>query len=288
MSSSPPDDGPEDAAAAFQRLHPRAFYQRFVEQKVRPDGRGLEEPRECRIEKGAIKAADGSAIVEMGFTKVACGIRFMIGEAPSDHPKEGKLMINVKLLPVCSPEYNGRGASATSVSLQAFLERVVIGSKVINLNDLCIEEETACFVLCADIVCLGDDGNLTDASLLSLIEALKDLKLPHVEISQDAQSGEKSKSSSGREVVQIGSTRDIPLALNHFPFSTTFGMFQDILLVDPTNEEAQVLDGTVSVVVNENEEIVSLHKPNGPALSSSGFDKCMELAIAMKKKFDDE
>lgn len=44
---------------------------------------------------------------------------------------------------------------------------------MVDLNDLCISEGKAVWVLYADIVCLNDDGNVFDASLLALVSALK-------------------------------------------------------------------------------------------------------------------
>ena len=42
----------EGAAAAFRRVHPREFYQRFVAQGVRPDGRQLDASRQTTISTG--------------------------------------------------------------------------------------------------------------------------------------------------------------------------------------------------------------------------------------------
>lgn len=39
-------------AAIFQRLHPRVYFERFVAEKVRPDGRDFHEWREVSVNVG--------------------------------------------------------------------------------------------------------------------------------------------------------------------------------------------------------------------------------------------
>lgn len=47
-------------------------------------------------------------------------------------------------------------------------------SGTLDLGSLCIVPDKLCWVLYLDVYCLNDDGNLTDASLLAAIAALKD------------------------------------------------------------------------------------------------------------------
>lgn len=47
-------------------------------------------------------------------------------------------------------------------------------SGTLDLGSLCIVPDKLCWVLYLDVYCLNDDGNLTDASLLAAITALKD------------------------------------------------------------------------------------------------------------------
>jgi exosome complex component RRP43 len=50
-------------------------------------------------------------------------------------------------------------------------------SPLIDLHELCINENNAVWVLYADIVCLNYDGNVWDAILVSLVAALKSSNL---------------------------------------------------------------------------------------------------------------
>lgn len=40
-------------AAIFQRLHPRVYFERFVTENVRPDGRGFDAWRDVSVNVGA-------------------------------------------------------------------------------------------------------------------------------------------------------------------------------------------------------------------------------------------
>lgn len=267
-----------DAASAFQRLHPRVFLERFVTQGVRPDGRGLQDVRECSVTHGVVPSADGSAQVQQGGTVVVCGVRFMVDgtERAIDQEDAGSISVVVHLSPICSPEYEIGKTSPKAVSLAAFLTRV-LDSKVVDLGSLCIEPGVARLNLICDVVCLSDDGNLRDASLSALVEALQQVRLPVFKLLE--KSDDTSTAAAVSEVVQVGTTKPNSVPLIHTPISTTFGIFgKDTLLRDPNFEESQVLDGTISVVANEKGDILSVYKISGPELSLSILNTCMEIA----------
>lgn len=103
---------PTDAttkAAIFQRLHPRVYLDRFVQEGIRPDGRDFAEWRDVSINVGAslclhhpissntqilqgsITTANGSSLVRMGKTTVVCGVKAEIAEPELDKPNAGFL-----------------------------------------------------------------------------------------------------------------------------------------------------------------------------------------------------
>jgi len=95
--------------SAYQRLHPRAYLQKFLEENIRPDGRNLDEVRSLQITTGkrflslspqcllstpssrigSISTADGSALVKLGATTVVCGVKAEIAEPELDAPMAG-------------------------------------------------------------------------------------------------------------------------------------------------------------------------------------------------------
>jgi exosome complex component RRP43 len=78
-------------ASVFQRLHPLAYFERFLAEKVRPDGRGFDAWRDAFVNVGSISTADGSALVRLGQTTIVCGVKAEIAEPDLDRPEEGFL-----------------------------------------------------------------------------------------------------------------------------------------------------------------------------------------------------
>jgi len=258
----------DDAATAFQRLHPREFLHRFISQGVRLDGRGLGDYRDTSIVKGFIKDADGSAKVDIGNTSVVSGVRYLVA-CPGD---ERPFTINVKLLPICNPLFDGRPSELSS-SLALSMEKVVYSC--LDQSELSIQEAVACFILSIDVVVIDDDGNIFDAALLAVMASLQDLCLPSVELVDDTQ--------GGKEVVQIGETCSRKVNLTYIPVPLTMGLFGDHILADPTFEESQVVDGTISIVLDQKGTIALIYKPDGPALEYRLLETCIDTCLMHSK-----
>ena len=255
------------AASAFQKLHPRAYYQRFLSKNVRPDGRSRSSRRAMRLSCGTISSADGSALANLGHTKVVCGVRYMVGVPSSSAPCDGHVDVRVHLPPLCSSKYeHAAKPGKEAFQLASFLSSVVDDGNVVDNAELCIEEAKAVFVLCADVLCVNDDGNLWDAAMLALIAALRNLRLPEVEVGESG------------EVVERVEGKQRGLTLRHVPMAFTFGMLGEDIIEDPTEEEAQILDAQFTIVVNSQREVCAVRKPEGPGLAPKTLLACVAQA----------
>src|SRR6267142_1044843 len=78
-------------AQIFQRLHPKAYLERFLADQFRPDGREPSEWRDLFVHVGSISTADGSALVRLGETTIVCGVKAEIAEPDLEQPTEGFL-----------------------------------------------------------------------------------------------------------------------------------------------------------------------------------------------------
>ena len=96
------DTSQDDAlkASIFQRLHPRAYLERFLSEGFRPDGRPIsstssgtssDEFRAVNVNVGSIQTANGSALVRVGNTTVVCGVKAEIAEPELDAGNKGFL-----------------------------------------------------------------------------------------------------------------------------------------------------------------------------------------------------
>lgn len=82
------------SASTFKRLHPQAYFNRFLPHSFRPDGRPLADDaarswRAVSVNRGSISTASGSALVRMGETTVTCGVKAEIFEPSMYSPSEG-------------------------------------------------------------------------------------------------------------------------------------------------------------------------------------------------------
>jgi len=224
------------------------------------------------ITTGTLSSADGSSMVRIGNTTVVCGIKMEVGRPQETAPKEGRLTVSVQLTPVCSPDFSVGKASDDSIRLSEFLSNTITSTKVIHLDELCIVEKMSSWVLYADIVCLDYDGNVVDASLLALVSALKNLKLP------------ETKNGDDGEVFIVEGGEGRALTVRHHPVPLTFCLLDEFCLVDPSADEEDLMSATCTFVYNEKNQLCAAYKPGGAALSLSQQEHCMKLAKKRAKE----
>ena len=95
--------------------------------------------------------------------------------------------VTVHLTPLCGPNFDVGRQSEQASALGALVKRAIVSSGAINFEDLCIQKGRSAWQLYADIVCLDYDGNVEDASILALVAALRDVKLPTPVVQEDGE-----------------------------------------------------------------------------------------------------
>lgn len=75
----------------FSKIQPHEYLKKYLNEKVRPDGRVLEQFRKTMITKNTISTANASAMVRLGGTTVVCGIKAEVCEPKVDTPNQGYL-----------------------------------------------------------------------------------------------------------------------------------------------------------------------------------------------------
>ncbi len=224
----------------------------------RLDGRGLDELRPVRITPGYVTSADGSALVELGDTKVLCGVKLEPGTPFPDTPNAGVLTTNAEIVPLSSPEYEPGPPSIQSIELSRVVDRAIRAAEAIDLAKLCVTPGEKCWTCFVDLHVLDDSGNLTDAALLAAMSALKNAKLP----------GER---------FEIGPT--VPLEVNHLPIETTFVRIGDALIVDPTCEEEDTCQGRLTIATDEAGNVVAMQKSMVGAFSPHDVIELVDRAL---------
>eukprot|EP00939_MAST-03C_sp_MAST-3C-sp1_P002034 g2034.t1 len=274
-------DGPKDehsdiAAEAFRRLNPKAFYRKYLEHSIRPDGRRLLATRELRVDVGSISTADGSAFVKLGRSAVVAGVQLEVTTPSQESPGEGEIDVQVLLWPFCAPKRYRAGASPEkSFSVADFLKQTISSAQVVDMGQLCIKRGSACWILKVSILCLDDDGNFADAALIALVAALRNTKIPACEISDE-------ECDEGLVNIVDGGP-SVSLRVKHCPIPLTFGHFAetDTLISDPTSDEESLVDTLVTIVLNEDSSLVSFYVPGGGGVSVERLRKCVAVASGL-------
>ncbi len=102
-------------AQIFQRLHPKAYLERFLAEQLRLDGREASDWRDLFVNVGSISTADGSALVRLGETTIVCGVKAEIAEPDLEQPSEGFLGSYLPLLDHLTVTFCARHGSSQAL-----------------------------------------------------------------------------------------------------------------------------------------------------------------------------
>ncbi|KLO14512.1 hypothetical protein SCHPADRAFT_903189 [Schizopora paradoxa] len=262
-------------ATVFQRLHPRTYLSRFVEEGFRPDGRELGDWRDISVNVGSISTANGSALVRMGDTTIVCGVKAEIAEPDLDAPEEGFIVPNIDLPALCSPKFKPGPPTDEAQVLSEHINDVLLSTDILPLSSLCIAKGKAAWVLYVDAICINYDGNAFDATLLAIVAALQNVKLPKAKYNE-----ETGKTTCSRKELE-------PLHINRLPVSMTFGFFDSShILSDPSSFEEPLLDSTLSVIVDEKQQLVSISQSGATGGTSTSNDSLLKCIATAKSRRD--
>lgn len=161
----------------YRIIHPVKYYRDYINNDIRPDGRGLDQFRPAIINVSSIGTADGSAIVKIGNTTVVCGIKAELAKPKASEPENGFVVPNIELSPLCSPKFRPGAPTEEAQVCAKALSDLIENSRCLNLSDLCVAKEKLVWTLYCDLVCFDHDGCVLDAAIIALVAALKTRRL---------------------------------------------------------------------------------------------------------------
>ena len=231
---------------------------------TRIDGRKLDEFRKITITTGMISTAEGSAKVTFGDAEVLAGLKMAIETPYPDTPDSGTLMVNAELLPMSSPDFESGPPSIESIETSRVIDRGIRESKSMDVKSLCIEKGEKVWSMAVDVVPINYGGNLIDMGGLAAIAAIKTARFPKVE-----KDGTVNYHEHTNEKVKMGA----------YPIPVTVCKIDDILFVDPTDEEEKAIDARLTVTSIGNDKICSMQKGGSHPLAQGDMMKMVDLAL---------
>jgi len=267
----------------YAKIFPQETLRRYLSAQFRPDGRGLTTTRKTVVKRRVLSTTPSSALCTIGNTKVLCGVRLEVA-APNLVPQAGvvneptgQIQIAVEIPALCASAKRSAGSSAVvggrnssrnvdAQSLARFLTTCVVDSEMLDLRQLVIEEGVSVWLLRVDVVCLDNDGNLRDAALLAVVNALSTVRLPQTHVTDEKRVYIVEESDGG--VAK-------PLTLRDSIYPLTFAIVEDHLLIDPSGDEEEYASTVFTIVSRSDGTIVGIDKAGGQALSPDRLKACM-------------
>ncbi|KMS93439.1 hypothetical protein BVRB_031470, partial [Beta vulgaris subsp. vulgaris] len=137
-----------------------------------------------------------------------------------------------------------------------------------------LKSGTHVWVLYVDLVFLNYDGNPMDAALLAVNGALADLRLPRPIIQRD-ESGSVLKGD-----LRVQNDEFAALQIGPRTLSLSLTQIDGHLIADPNADEERLGSGLITIVCNEHDELVSVHKPGGAPIPESILSDAIQVALA--------
>jgi len=238
----------------------------MLKRGLRSDQRDLVSPRNITIEVGVIEKANGSALVKLGKTQVLVGIKIEPGKPFPDTPDEGVLQVNSELVPMASPVFEPGPPDENAIELARVIDRSLRDPKAIDLKSLVIRPGEKAWVVWIDVYVLDYDGNYFDASMLGVMAALMNTKLPEYE---ETESG---------ELIVHRDKLTTPLKLNKRVVLVTTAKIGDYIVVDPNLDEELIADARLTLAFDEEGNVVGAQKSSIGGYTRSELSRAIEVS----------
>jgi len=242
----------------------------LLDEGKRLDGRALDEPRKITIETGVIPKANGSAKVRLGNSEVICGVKVQPDRPFPDTGDKGIFICTAELLPLSHPTVETGPPGEAVIELARVVDRGIRESQMIDLSKLVIEKDKSVVGVFADNVVVDYDGNLFDACSYATTAAILSSKTPKWEMKDDV------------PTLVEGQESDVPI--NTIPISVTMGKIGNHIVVDPTEEEWEVMDARITITTDSNGNICALQKGGYDGFTLDEIVSCGETSIRVGAK----
>ena len=252
----------------------RKYMKENLKKGKRIDGRDLWEYRDIDIVTDNIKAAEGSADVSLGETRIFTGLKYDVGTPFPDLPDEGVCTVMAELLPLASPLFEGGPPDEQSIELARVVDRGIRHADCVQTKNLCIKEGEAVYILFVDMYIVNHGGNLIDCGGIGALASLLSARVPEGKWTEDGPEWTGSY-LTGEKLV-----KELPLVI-------TFGKIDDILFLDPNLPEELICDGRISVSCTET-QITSIQKSGPATLSVDDFEMVTKKSLEISKKLRED
>ncbi len=229
----------------------------------RMDGRGLNDYREIKIISSPLEKAEGSAEVYLGKSRVLAGVKVGLGTPFEDTPNKGVLMVNAEYTPIAHPTFEPGPPRENAIELARVVDRGLRSAEILDLKKLCLVAGKTVYMIFIDLFVFNYDGNLIDCAGLAAIAALKAAKLPVYTV---------------KNGVVKKTTKTKAIKLVREPLPITIAKIGNHMLVDPSADEEDVLDGRLTITLDEKNIVCTVQKAGSAGFTFEELQKAINIA----------
>jgi exosome complex component RRP42 len=242
---------------------------KLLDEGLRQDGRKFDQFRDIKIELGVVEMAEGSARITAGETEIIAGVKLKMDKPYGDTPDKGILMVNTELTPLSNPKFESGPPSIESIELSRVIDRGLREGEAMDVKKLCVEVGEKVWMVNVDVCPINHNGNLMDLGALAAMAALHNARFP--EIDADGKVDYKKKSNN-------------KLPISEVPLPVTVIKIGEHFLIDPTENEENVLDARLTVTFRNDGNMCAMQKGGEGPLSAEDIQKMIDLAEVTSKK----
>ncbi|XP_067648350.1 exosome complex component RRP43-like isoform X2 [Eurosta solidaginis] len=254
-------------------IYPVKHFRDFLENDIRLDGRTFDKYRPIGVNIASFQHSLGSSATKIGNTNILCGIRAELSKPRAATPLAGYIVPNVDMSFTMFSKSSATASNQQNVAetLECFIYRILNESHCLNLEDLCIHPGKLVWCLYIDIIGLEVDGGVFDASILACASALSTMKLPKVKYEEKTMK------------IEICEDEMKELSLNIFPVVSTYSIFDNIMLVDPTHREESISSALFHMGVHD-DTVGLFHKSGGVPISVKDIQHSVKNAVQREQE----
>ncbi|XP_071951722.1 exosome complex component RRP45-like isoform X2 [Antedon mediterranea] len=210
----------------------------------------------------------GGCVASIGDTRVLAQVSAELGEPRPGRPTEGVLYVNLELSPMASQGYQIYGMSEQAVELGRLLEHCIKDCRCLDMESLCVISGQKVWQIRLDVNVLNYEGAIMDCVSVAAMTALSHFKRPDITVT-----GEDVK-------IHYDDKDPVALSVHHMPLCVTFAIFDhgNFIVVDPSAEEENIMEGLMVVAMNCNNEICTIHMSGSMMLTKDQLLYCTKIA----------
>ena len=260
-------------------VDPRGCLGGHLQGGTRPDGRELLRGRKLAAHGAELSSSHASLMLRLGRTAVMAGVQCELTRPVESEATCGRVIVSLELPPACSAAVavaRGGGDRSRLEREQAALVELLQRTAADGLlcpEPLCAVEGLAVWTIRCKIVVLEHDGNLADAALLAMVHVMPSVRLPRVVVDEGGEEG-------APPLLMLAEEDAVPIELARPVYPCSFRLLLGHVMLDPTAEEEALSSAALTLLLDGEAQVTSVHKPGGGPLPAGALDSCKVAAVA--------